>query len=67
MTLKIEQPDMSEMQVWKFPRENLVILQKPTLQYPSLQYPALQYPPLQYFTLQYPTLQPSTSGPYFAS
>lgn len=62
MTLKIEQPDMSEMQVWKFPRENLAILQKPTLQYPSLQYPALQY-----FTLQYPTLQPSTSGPYFAS
>ena len=51
MTLKIEQPDMSEMQVWKFPRENLAILQKPTLQYPSLQYPALQYPPLQYFTL----------------
>ena len=62
MTLKIEQPDMSEMQVWKFPRENLAILQKPILQYPSLQYPALQY-----FTLQYPTLQPSTSGPYFAS
>ena len=67
MTLRIEQPDMSKMQVWKFPLENLAVLQKPTLQYPPLQYPALQYPPLQYLTLQYLTLQTSTSGPSFAS